>query len=179
MPIRTKATLRLMLAGLLLIVLASACQSTPRRHAALPVSAPDSTGAPSTATPTHGSSSPTGKPTHATSVARATPTHRGSPSRAGSATPSETPTRGNGPVPGGTSETLIGTAYQGAEPSCIGLRVGTTSYELTGNAVANLPHDSYGQALGRFRVVGHLAPPTLASHCMMGRIFDVDTLSKV
>lgn len=94
------------------------------------------------------------------------------------APPLPTPAPSSPPSSGG-GQTFIGTAYQGAEPGCVGLRVGNTSYELTGKPVSRLPQRGYGQTLGRVRVVGHFARPTLVSHCMMGRIVVVDTLTKL
>ena len=118
-------------------------------------------------------------PSSATAGTTAAPTRSSASTGSPASLPSAIPTPSSAPTSPAASQTLIGTAYQGAEPGCIGLRVGATSYELTGNPVTTLPHDGYGQTLGRVRVTGHLAPPTLASHCMMGRIFDVDTLTKL
>lgn len=94
-------------------------------------------------------------------------------------TSSGAPTSG-APTSGGGRRTLTGTAYVGAEPSCVGLRAGGDSYELTGEPVRALDRGGgYGQPLGRVRVVGHLAPMTMMSHCMMGRIFVVQTFTRL
>jgi hypothetical protein len=89
------------------------------------------------------------------------------------------------PTPTSTSatatRTLTGTAFRAAEPVCIGLRTGGMTYELTGAAALRLASGGggYGQQLGRIRVLGHLAPATTASHCMMGPIFVVSTLTRL
>lgn len=159
----------LTIAVVAVVIAFSGCQSEEQGEHAAPTRPRSSVAAaPSMPVPPPRSAKPTRSPT---------PLPTASPSRSASL-PIETvpPT----PAPSvGNIRTFVGIAYEGPEPGCVGLRVGAVSYELTGPSVGTLLPGDLGRPLGRVRVVGRFAPPSLASHCMIGRIFEVTTLTKL
>jgi hypothetical protein len=85
-----------------------------------------------------------------------------------------TPTRDPGdptdpPIAVGSTQTLVGTVTQGAEPSCLILQTAQGGqFELI--AAQPVPHDG-----DRVKVVGHVVKAM--SHCMQGQPFLVERLT--